>query len=407
MKKRGPVAIIREGSVAVPIYKLGDGRFQVRYRELGEAGLTKRPRTELAAAKRFAKETAIRLANGQVPITAAQREQILHIEKVVAPFAVSPVAAIEQWAAWKNAARLQRVELVPVIHAQLLVSKQDHKLSDRYMRLLRDDVGTFAKAFNVHIDTVRSLEIETYLRELGVGDRRRNNIRDGIVTLFLYAKEHGWLPADKITEAEKIKRIELDREAPEIYTPAQLRVILEHVAPEWLDGMCCQAFLGVRPEEVGKPHVSRRTAAVRKLMWTDFMWDERQLRIVAAISKTGRDRYVTLNDTFLAWCGHHRGDTGPVCKHDRPDRETTRLGPLLGFDWINDGLRHSFASYWNSIHRDMARLKEEMGNSEQVNRRYYFHPQPVAVAKKWWQVLPAEFATGKIIQSSLSLNFAS
>jgi hypothetical protein len=140
-------------------------------------------------------------------------------------------------------------------------------------------------------------------------------------------------------------------------------------------------------------------------MWTDFMWDERQLRIVAAISKTGRDRYVTLNDSFLAWCGHHRGETGPVCKLDRPDRETTRLGPLLGFDWINDGLRHSFASYWNSIHRDMARLKEEMGNSEQVNRRYYFHPQPVAIAKKWWQVLPIEHADGKITQLSLGMSF--
>jgi hypothetical protein len=29
-KKGGPVAILREGSVAVPIYQLGDGRFQVR-----------------------------------------------------------------------------------------------------------------------------------------------------------------------------------------------------------------------------------------------------------------------------------------------------------------------------------------------------------------------------------------
>jgi hypothetical protein len=47
-----------------------------------------------------------------------------------------------------------------------------------------------------------------------------------------------------------------------------------------------------------------------------------------------------------------------------------------------------------------------MGNSEQVNRRYYFHPQPVAIARKWWLVLPAEFAEGKIIQPGLGLQFA-
>lgn len=404
--KRGPVAVIREGNVAIPVYRMRDGRFKVAYRELGERDRTFRPKIDLGSAKRFARETAVRLANGDKPITSAQREQILHIEKTVEPFGVSTLAAIEEWARWKREHVATKREPVPVIHDQLIVSKQDHKLSDRYMRLLRDDVGAFAKTFPVHIDIVRALEIETYLRELGVGDRRRNNIRDGIVTLFLYAKEHGWLPADKVTEAEKVKRVELDREAPQIYTPAQLAVILEHVGDDWRDWICCQAFLGVRPEEAGKPHVSRRTSAVRKLMWSDFMWDERQLRIVAAISKTGRDRYVTLHDTFLSWCGHHRGETGPVCKLDRPDRETTRLGPLLGFDWINDGLRHSFASYWNSIHRDMARLKEEMGNSEQVNRRYYFHPQPVALAKKWWQVLPSEHAGDKITQLPLGISFA-
>jgi site-specific recombinase XerC len=55
-----------------------------------------------------------------------------------------------------------------------------------------------------------------------------------------------------------------------------------------------------------------------------------------------------------------------------------------GFDWIPDGLRHSYATYWNSLHKDMARLKEMMGNSERVNRKFYYHPQPTSIAKKYW-----------------------
>jgi integrase len=404
--KPGPVAKIREGNVAIPIYRRSGGRYLIQYRELGETKPTQRPYKDLTKAKRVARETAIRLANGQLPVTAAQREQILHIEKVVAPFNASPIAAIEEWATYRRSAAVARRASVADVHAQLMLSKRDHKLSDRYMRLLRDDVGAFALAHPVNIDEVRAQQVEAYLRELNVGDRRRNNIRDGIVTLFLYAKEHGgYLPADKIAEAEKVKRIDLDRDAPEIYTPAQVGIILELVSPDWLDWICCQAFLGVRPEEAGKKHLSRRDGSVRKLMWSDFMWEERQLRIVAAISKTKRDRYVTLNDTFLAWCGHHHGETGPVARHHRPDRETGRLGPLLGFPWINDGLRHSYASYWQSIHKDMARLKEEMGNSEQVNRRYYYHPQPAAIAKKYWQNLPEAYAQGKIAQVALGLQF--
>ncbi|MEN3369993.1 MAG: hypothetical protein V7609_2136 [Verrucomicrobiota bacterium] len=400
--------VVRVDSVSIPIYPNGDGRFAIVFREAGQR--IKRPYVKLSTAKRKAQEVAVRLLNGQRQadeFTAADRDVLLHIKRAVEPFRVSPVAAIEQWATWRCSAATAKRERVPALVELLIATKTPHKLSTRRMRefnWLRDH---FAKKFPGSIETLLQMELEQYYAALGVGDRRRNNIRDVVVTLFLFAKEHGYLPADKITEAEKVKRIELDHEAPEIYTPAQLVIILEHVAPEWLDPMCCQAFLGVRPEEASKPHVSRKTRAIRKLMWTDFLWDEKQLRIVGAISKTGRDRYVDLNDTFLAWCGHHRDKTGPVAVHDRQDRETGRLtSDLLGFDWINDGLRHSYASYWNSVHKDMAKLKEMMGNSEQVNRRYYYHPQPVALAKKWWQVLPAAHVGGNIIQAPLGLRFA-
>lgn len=400
------VATIREGNVAIPIYQYGDGRYWVVYRELGQTETTRRPRLDLGDAKRFARTTAIRLANGELPTTAAQREQILHIEKTVAPFQTSPVAAIEEWARWRRDAGVttRKRETVPRLIQLIIASATDRKLSDSYMRELKWLKTHFTKVFPGYIDEVVAIapagerSLENFYRSLCVGDRRRNNIRDVIVTLFLYAKEHGYLPADKITEAEKVKRLELDHGAPQIYTPAQLRIIIEHVSPDWLDWICCQAFAGIRPEEAGKPHVSKRDGTARKLMWSDFMWDERQIRIVAQISKTGRDRYVTMNDTLIAWCGHRRGETGPVCKLNRPDRETGRLGEVLGFDWINDGLRHSYASYWMSLHKDMHTLKEEMGNSEAVNRRFYYHPQPAAIAKKWWQVLPDAHGTNKLVQ---------
>jgi hypothetical protein len=79
------------------------------------------------------------------------------------------------------------------------------------------------------------------------------------------------------------------------------------------------------------------------------------------------------------------------------------LGKLLGFEWINDGLRHSFASYWMSIHKNMALLKEEMGNSEQVNRRYYYHPQPISIAKNWW--INPDLSDAKVIQMPLGIQF--
>lgn len=413
MKRGKPAFVVREATVAIPIYGLANGKFAPVYRLAPGGRRIKHQFNSLEKAKRKARTIAIRIANARIEsedFTAAHREIYLHIENVVQPFRVSLIEAIDEWARMKrrsgNGARRERV---PVVVEQLLVSKGDHKLSDKYMGDLKRDLRRFAAHFDKYIDEVLQLPIENYLRDRGVADRRRNNIRDVIVTLFLFAKEHGYLPQDRVTEAEKVKRIDLEHDAPRIYTPAQLRVILEHIASEWLDWICCQAFAGIRPEEAGRPHISKKTGERRKLMWTDFLWDERQIRIVALISKTGRDRYVTMNDTFLAWCGHHRGETGPVCAYDRPDRETGRLRELLGFDWIPDGLRHSYASYWQSLHKDMSRLKEEMGNSESVNRRFYYHPQPAAVAKKWWAVIPDEHldAAGarKVMQMPLSIAF--
>jgi integrase len=403
---------VKVGNVSIPIYPNGDGRFAVVFREAGQR--IKHPYTTLAKAKIKAEEIAIRISNGQLDaeqFTAADREIFLHIQRTIEPFGMSAAVAIEEWAASKRLAASgpQRAR-IPLIVEQLIISKSDHKFSERYMRDLTWLREHLAKKFDCFIDELRQMQIENYLRELGVGDRRRNNIRDVIVTLFIFAKDHGYLPQDRDTAAEKIKRIDLEHEAPRIYTPAQLRVLLEHVAPEWIDWICCQAFAGIRPEEAALPHVSKKSGARRKLMWSDCMWDERQIRIVAQISKTNRDRYVTMNDTFIAWCGDHRGETGPVCKYDRPDRETGRLGELLGFDWINDGLRHSYASYWNSLHKDMARLKEEMGNSESVNRRFYYHPQPAAIAKKWWTTLPDDHLESaarrrKVVQMPLAIGF--
>jgi hypothetical protein len=410
--KRGKPILVKIGNVTIPIYALRDGRFAVVYRPSPEAKRKKLPYKLLSKAKQVAQEKAIAISNGRgasADFTAADRELYLHAKNIVAPFGIGIATALEQWREWKaRGSAGARRERVPDIVEQLLISKADHKLSAKYMRALKADLRAFAAKFPQHIDEVRALPIENYLRDLGIGDRRRNNIRDVIVTLFLFAKEHGNLPQDRITEAEKVKRIDLEHGAPQIYTPAQLRVILEHVAPEWIDWICCQAFAGIRPEEAGRPHISKKNGERRKLMWTDFLWDERQIRIVALISKTGRDRYITMNDTFLAWCGHHHGETGPVCVYDRPDRETGRLGELLGFEWIPDGLRHSYASYWQSLHKDMARLKEEMGNSEQVNRRYYYHPQPAAVAKKWWAILPDEHdiaGSRKVMQMPLGIAF--
>jgi len=344
--------LVKIGNISVPIYQLAAGRYSVIYRERGKR-IEKR-RKSLEKARAVAEEAAFRIARGQ--------------EAAVSGF--------------------RRVR-VPEILEEFLAFKASLKISPKYLRSLKGDLKPFARAFPSWIDQIDALAISKYLGALGIGDRRRNNIRDEIVTLSLFAKKHTFLRADLITEAEKVPRIRLERSAPEIYSPEQLQIIIDSVSGEWLDWILLGAFAGVRPEEIGLPHFDRQRREWIKLNYRDhFFWEDRQILIPAIISKTKRHRYVTIHDTLFAWIARRRVESGNVCTLDIPKTRSQIFQKALPFRWINDGLRHSFASYWQSIHSDMNRLKEEMGNSEAINRRYYFNPQPKSIALRWFAILP-------------------
>jgi hypothetical protein len=53
------------------------------------------------------------------------------------------------------------------------------------------------------LELTRASEIAKYLRELAVGPRGKDNVRDAIVQLFRFARRHGYLGEDRISEAER------------------------------------------------------------------------------------------------------------------------------------------------------------------------------------------------------------
>src|SRR5262249_47677469 len=87
----------------------------------------------------------------------------------------------------------------------LAAKKRDH-LSIRYLQSLRSHLNRFADAFRTNIGSVTTGMIEQWLAALEVGPRARNNIRMSIITLFQYARKHGYLPKDQRTEAEQVAR---------------------------------------------------------------------------------------------------------------------------------------------------------------------------------------------------------
>jgi hypothetical protein len=56
--------------------------------------------------------------------------------------------------------------------------------------------------------------------------------------------------------------------------------------------------------------------------------------------------------------------------------------------WVEDVLRHSYASYWLAIHKNRAQLAENMGNSLTMFKKHYKQVVKNSDAKTFWKIVP-------------------
>ena len=63
-----------------------------------------------------------------------------------------------------------------------------------------------------------------------------------------------------------------------------------------------------------------------------------------------------------------------------------------------DVLRHSFASYWLAIHKNLAELAEHMGNSAKIIGKHYRRVMSLAEAQAWFEILPSVDTEAKILR---------
>ena len=105
---------------------------------------------------------------------------------------------------------------------EFIGAKKAQELSASYLEQLGKDLPRFAKCNGPRlIGEIKAAEIERYLdtlghttRTAGSGEKtlvrasgwRRNQVRNTIATLFIFARDRHYLPAEKQTEAERVVR---------------------------------------------------------------------------------------------------------------------------------------------------------------------------------------------------------
>jgi hypothetical protein len=59
-------------------------------------------------------------------------------------------------------------------------------------------------------------------------------------------------------------------------------------------------------------------------------------------------------------------------------------------DWIQDGLRHSFGTYYHNHTHDIAHVVYVMGNSIEIAKRHYVREVSKEWMEKYWALKPSE-----------------
>jgi integrase len=192
----------------------------------------------------------------------------------------------------------------------------------------------------------------------------------------------------------------------EIFEPEIVQAILQDCLDNDLALLSYRVFgffCGVRPD-----------GELPRLEWSDVDLEAKQVTLRAEITKRKRKRWVDLSDNAIAWLweyqhcgGSMEGQVVPFKRVDLRDHHRDNWARVVGLTedgkpkrrWIQQGMRHSYCSYWLVAHNnDVDTLVIQSGHeSKEVMWRSYYRAATKAKARKFWSIRPPK--TGKIIQT--------
>jgi integrase len=386
------------GGVTVKCYAGRDGRWFVTYAIAGKRrtdafrtkGAARDRATEIAGAVHNQKATAKSLTGKDLeayqyavsalerfgmPLSSAIHEYIAAREKI-------GQASLNEAAEFFCRHNLPDVpqKTVADIAAEMVEAKRRDGASEAYLEDLNKRLPHITAALSGPIMQITRPKIEEWLRSLPVSPRSRNNFRNVTVTLWRFAKQAGYLPRDRSTEADGLPRAKAVGDKIEIFRPADFIKLISKADTELIPFLAIGAFTGLRHAEL------------LRLEWEDVRFAQGFVEVAARKAKTAQRRLVPIQPNLAAWLAPYRGREGKVCSWIRIGRTASALAKEHGIDWPNNGLRHSYASYRLAQCQDAAKVALEMGNTPTMIFRHYRELVMPQDAAAWWNIFPEQAA---------------
>jgi len=194
---------------------------------------------------------------------------------------------------------------------------------------------------------------------------------------FKWCVEQDYIPKNP---TDKI-RVKLNPDEVKIYPPDEIERLLrlcEKQFPSLLGYYCLTVFAGLRPSEA------------QRVEWKDVDFATKQI-FVSKLGKRGARRIsLKAPDTIWIWLEHIKNKNpnqslNPVKNHANLQRKSREA---FG-EWIQDGLRHSFGTYYYNYSHNIYEVVYAMGNSEKIAKRHYLREVTTEWMEKYWALRPA------------------
>jgi integrase len=313
------------------------------------------------------------------------RQEALDAQEMLNPYQVTIREVVLEYVKRRGA----QSAIIDDLAQGYIASRSKNECSKRHLTSLRCLYKRFTDAFTgQRACDIGPEAIEAWFDGLRVSPITVNSYRTLLHALFGYAVKKRLCPENPVSF---IDRRTVKGGKVEILTPLQLRDLLDASSGDVLATVAIGAFAGIRPEEIAR------------LTWEEIDLEEGLINVLAAKSKTAKERYVKILPVLSSWLLPLVGRGGIQQPNFRRRFEEakskagflTREGAGKGsglVEWPHDGLRHSFASYHLAQFQDAPALALQLGHeSTSLIFSNYRHRVKPRDAEEYFGLRPTQF----------------
>ena len=271
-------------------------------------------------------------------------------------------------------------------------SKKDDKSKLIRPRSLKD-IGNWSRRIarqwgELRPDELTEEIIRDYLNQMVTEDGNEVSNQTRKNTLNKIKQFFNWLVATKRIATNHLNGIkwEVETSTPEAYSIEEVKSILSLVQEELYSPLrnyvVLGLFAGLRPEEADR------------LNWDLLQNDHIEIR--RQNTKVKYPRTISIESPLKEWLQIGSRNQELIPKNFKRRKALLRKAMNeIGIREIDDGFRHTYATYWLSINQNRPKLAELLGNSVPIITKHYVRPVSKTDANIFFSMVPEFIAQKK------------